>query len=239
MGGDKSWVEIEGRPMIAHALGAASAVAGRLSIVISAGMPERERYETLAAAWGAEVIADLHDHRGPLGGIHTALRHLHGARSQHGCDRHGRHRQDGLDGLDGLDGMDGVDGLMLACDLPFVSPDFLRWLAQIHEAEANDFTAPVDRNGRLQPLAGFYGPACLPAVETMLAAGVLRVDRIGDVVKTRRVSFEEYAGLPGAERFLLNVNAPADLDQLEAARATAPPPSRTDNSLACPPESTP
>lgn len=222
MGGDKSWVEIEGRPMIAHALGAASAVAGRLSIVISAGMPERERYETLAAAWGAEVIADLHDHRGPLGGIHTALRHLHGARS-----------------LYGQDGQDGVYGLMLACDLPFVSPDFLRWLAQIHEAEANDFTAPVDRNGRLQPLAGFYGPACLPAVETMLAAGVLRVDRIGEVVKTRRVSFEEYAGLPGAERFLLNVNAPADLDQLEAACATAPPPSRADNCLACPPESTP
>jgi len=186
MGSDKAWIEVEGRPMIERALATAAAVADQLGVVINPATRERKRYEELAAQWSAQLIADLHDHRGPLGGIHTALRH---------CQM--RNEPD--------------DALILACDLPFVTTGFLSLLVQIHEREANDFTAPVDRAGILQPLAAIYAPSCQQPVERLLAANLLRVDRLCDLVTARKVLFEEFAHLPEAGRLLVNINSPADL----------------------------
>ncbi len=190
MGSDKAWIEVEGRPMIERALAAAASVADQLGVIINPATQARERYEELSAKWNAQLIADLHDHRGPLGGIHTAL-----------C--HGQIRNEGK--------TEPANALILACDLPFVTTDFLSLLVQIHESEANDFTAPVDRAGTLQPLAAIYSPSCLQPVERLLAANLLRVDRICDLVRTRKVLFEEFAHLPEAKRFLVNINSPADL----------------------------
>jgi len=186
MGSDKAWIEVEGRPMIERALEAAAGVADQLGVIINPATRERERYEELAAKWNAQLIADLHNHRGPLGGIHTALRH---------CQMRN----------------EPADALILACDMPFVTAKFLSLLIEIHEREANDFTAPVDRAGTLQPLAAIYAPSCLQPVERLLAANVLRVDRLCDLVRTRKVFFEEFAHLPEAERLLVNINSPADL----------------------------
>jgi molybdenum cofactor guanylyltransferase len=183
MGCDKSWVEVEGRPMIEHVLSAAAQMAEALAVVIHADAPARDRYEDLARRWDARLLTDLHDHRGPLGGIHTALVH-----SPPDCT-----------------------ALVLACDLPFLNRAFLSLLARIHETESNAFTAPADPDGRLQPLAALYGPACLPAVEGLLAANRLRADGIRDRVKSRIVPFAEFAHLPDAHRLLLNLNSPADL----------------------------
>ena len=60
-------------------------------------------------------------------------------------------------------------------------------------------------------LATIYGAACLPQVEQMLAEDVLRLDRLCERVRTRRVTFAEYAHLHGAENFLRNLNTPADV----------------------------
>ncbi|MGH9846672.1 MAG: molybdenum cofactor guanylyltransferase [Blastocatellia bacterium] len=186
MGSDKAWIEVEGRPMIERALAAAAAVADQLGVVINPATRERARYEDLSAKWNAHLTEDLHDHRGPLGGIHTALSY-----NQNNTEP--------------------APALILACDLPFVTADFLSLLIEIHEREANDFTAPVDRSGTLQPLAAIYSPSCLEPVERLLMANRLRVDRLCDLVRTRKVFFEEFAHLPGSERLLVNINSPADL----------------------------
>src|SRR5262245_53536034 len=73
MGQDKAWLEIEGRPMIGRVIVAARPVVERLGIIINAANPQVERYERLAASCDAELIFDLYEHCGPLGGIHTAL----------------------------------------------------------------------------------------------------------------------------------------------------------------------
>ena len=63
MGADKAFLELAGRPLIAHAVALAAAVVPQVRIV---GGPEK------FAAWG-EVVPDVFADRGPLGGIHAGL----------------------------------------------------------------------------------------------------------------------------------------------------------------------
>lgn len=181
MGSDKSWLEIAGSPMIERVIAAAKPVAENLAIIIHRDNPERGRYQEMGEKWGARLIDDLHDHRGPLGGIHTALLNCPIVQSAPSV-------------------------LILACDLPFMTTGFLAHLAGIHLGEANELTLPLDREDRLQPLAGIYSASCLPAVEKMLAEDILRVDHLCLRVRTRRVLFEEYSHLPNAANFLENIN---------------------------------
>ncbi len=182
MGEDKSWLTIDGRPMIEHVLAAANTVAERLAIVIHPTNPKLDSYEELAARWNTEVLFDLHDHRGPLGGIETALRQ---------CGEN-----------------EAV--LMLACDLPFLSEEFLQLLARIHHAGKCDLSVPFDDAGRPQMLAAIYAATCLQSISVMLAANELKARLLQERVSTRCVNFAEYAHLPNAKRLLLNVNTPED-----------------------------
>jgi len=183
MGMDKAWVEIGGRPMIVHVLSAAQAITSQLSIITSADNPNIERYRVLADANGARLVFDLHDHQGPLGGVHTALAN---------CDA-------------------GDAALSLACDLPFLTAEFLALLCQEHRSNAANITVPLDAEGRLQPLAAIYEQACLGAVEGQLAAKQLKVDRLFGLVPTQQLAFTDFAHLPGAAQFFVNLNSPEDL----------------------------
>jgi molybdopterin-guanine dinucleotide biosynthesis protein A len=186
MNRDKAWLEIDGVPMIERTLAAAGPVAGRLGIIVNAANPQIERYEKLAGSFGAKLIFDMHEHLGPLGGIHTALAHC-------GADE---------------------SALILACDLPFITSEFLSFLRDIHQTEnPQSITVPLDQSNRLQPLAAIYNPsvgALEGTVERMLAANELKVDLLYSRVSTRRAPFAEFAHLPEAERFFINVNTPEE-----------------------------
>jgi molybdenum cofactor guanylyltransferase len=179
MGTDKAWLEIENRPMIEHALAAAQPVAKQVGVIINAENANIGRFLELVQNWGVELISDIHHYRGPLGGIHTALERCRDSASS---------------------------ALILACDLPFITSEFLNLISQIHNSEENELTMPVDQFGRSQPLAAIYSQRCLPVVERLLADDSLRLDGIYPSVKLRHVHFEEFAGLTNAENLFLNVN---------------------------------
>lgn len=189
MGEDKSWLLLDGRPMIEHVLAATQKAVDRLVIVINQANPNLARYEQLAARWKANLLFDLHDHRGPLGGIETALRQC----------------------------ADDESALILACDLPFVRAEFLRLLRTIHEAENNDLTVPLDVEKRPQMLAAIYAASCLSQVSALLAAEELKAQQLQAGVRTRRVAAMEYAHLIGAEHFLHNINSPTDIEALASS----------------------
>ena len=99
----------------------------------------------------------------------------------------------------------------LACDLPLVPPDLLRFLA----AEAESHAAVVPRSGgELQVLAAAYNVSCLEAIDRRLAAGQLSVHGLLEEVAVRLVEPDEL--LPfGGEDVFLNVNTPDDLARAE------------------------
>src|SRR5262245_2259516 len=187
---DKAWLEVDGVPMIERVVGAVGPVGGRLGIIVNAANPQVERYERLAESWDAGVILDLHEHLGPLGGIHTALAHCGAARS----------------------------ALVLACDLPFITTELLSFLCCVHQGEnpqsairnPQSITVPLDQSNRPQPLAAIYDQSLAATVGQMLAANELRVDLLYSRVSTRPVGFAEFAHMRDAERFFINVNTPEE-----------------------------
>ncbi|MBI1763037.1 MAG: molybdenum cofactor guanylyltransferase [Acidobacteria bacterium] len=184
MGTDKAWAELSGRPLIEHVLRAAQPLAQRFTVVLSHDTPQRERYQQLAAHWQAKLLFDANDYCGPLGGIQTAL----------------------------LDCQPTETALILACDLPRLTPAFLAFLQTQHAASAaTTITIPLDHAGRRQMLSGFYQPSCLPAVQQMLYEGLLRIDKLCSRVPVCEVAFANYAHLPHAATLLNNLNTPAEL----------------------------
>jgi molybdopterin-guanine dinucleotide biosynthesis protein A len=194
MNRDKAWLEIEGVPMIERVIAAARPAAGSLEIITNAGNPQIERYEKLAESYGAKLIFDLHEHLGPLGGIHTAL-----AR----CE-------------------DGESALILACDMPFITSEIVSFLRDVHQTQnpqsdspqigrnPHSITVPLDQSNRLQPLAAIYDQSLEATVEGMIAAKEFKVDLLYSRASTRQVVFAEFAHLRNAERFFINVNTPEE-----------------------------
>ncbi|HEU0176568.1 MAG TPA: molybdenum cofactor guanylyltransferase [Blastocatellia bacterium] len=194
MNRDKAWLEIEGVTMIERVIAAARPVAGRLGIIVNAANPQIERYEKLAESCEARLIFDLHEHLGPLGGIHTALAHC-GA---------------------------GASALILACDLPFITTEFLSFIRDIHQNQnpqsatqqfgrnPQAVTVPLDQSNRPQPLAAVYDQSLEATVAQMLAANELKVDLLYSRISTRRVFFADFAHLRDAELLFVNVNTPEE-----------------------------
>jgi molybdopterin-guanine dinucleotide biosynthesis protein A len=97
------------------------------------------------AALGYRALSDLEAGQGPLGGIATAL-------AATVCEWN----------------------LVLACDLPFLTAEWLRFLVRRALASRADAVIPVSGQGA-QPLCAMYASRCGPAVRAALARGVRKV----------------------------------------------------------------
>jgi molybdopterin-guanine dinucleotide biosynthesis protein A len=112
MGTDKAFLDLSGKPMIEHILDVLRAVCQRIIIVTNSP----ERY----AAYGATVIQDVLDLRGPLTGIYSGL-----TRSE---DEY---------------------NFVTACDMPFLNAKLIAYLAEqaagydVTLPKVGEFTEPL------------------------------------------------------------------------------------------------
>jgi molybdopterin-guanine dinucleotide biosynthesis protein A len=103
----------------------------------------------------------------------------------------------------------------VACDMPFLAPGLLAWLA----ARTDPLVLP-ELDGKLQPFPGRYDGSLLRPLEQALAEG-RPLRRTLASLNPRRVGGERLARFGPPERLLFNVNTPADLRR--AAQPASPP----------------
>lgn len=120
------------------------------------------------------AIPDLFPGAGPAAGIHAALAAGHAAWN-----------------------------LVVACDMPEVTAEFLLSLLEMAERAAGQGLLPVTPDGRLQPLCAVYHRSCLPALEQALRAGRRRLTDVVAALDLLRLPVPE-------ARWFLNVNTPAE-----------------------------
>jgi len=154
---------------------------------LSAGLPVLVAGRARPNAWQTpevEFALDDAPGRGPLGGLETALRRA------------------------------GGPVLAVACDMPLLTPDALRWLRDQATAGAGEHGLAVVHDGQWEPLFSVYAPQCLPLIGSRLAAGRLSLHGLieaGDFVR---------ADAPGwVASQLVNVNTPEDLARLGRAES--------------------
>lgn len=134
--------------------------------------------------FGLPIVPDVFQNCGALGGLHAAL---------------SRARADWI--------------AVVSCDLPFVSGKLFERLASL-ASEAHDAVAPVQEDGRAQPLCALYRRGhCLAVAEELLRAGELRPRALLTRVRTFWVTPRMLSDLPRAELFFRNLNTPDDYER--------------------------
>lgn len=103
--------------------------------------------------------------------------------------------------------------LAVACDLPFLNPSLLRFMASLTGDE--DALVPVVA-GQFQPLHALYRKSCLPALQACLARNELQMKAFLKEIKVRFLPEAECRNYDPELLSFWNLNRPEDL--IEAQR---------------------
>lgn len=132
----------------------------------------------LFEAYGVRVIPDLLKDQGPLGGLYS-----------------------------GLKAAAYEIGFFMACDMPFVQSNVIRYLNRY----VQDFEIVVPRGETgLHSLHAFYRRSCLPYIENNLQAQRLRVADLYAGCRVRYVDFRELAPCGNLRKIFCNINTPEE-----------------------------
>jgi len=182
MGVAKGMLELQGAPLILRTV---KLVEPLVKSVVVVGEPETY------APLGLQTIPDQlfgitteeDRSKGPLFGIATALANT-----------------------------DASWNLILACDLAYLTREWVAWL--LDRAMCSNAQAIVPKTaGGLEPLASFYRKECFSLIEQCLARGVRKVtDALNDLV-IETVHEQEWAALDPYGVVLKNMNTPEDYEE--------------------------
>jgi molybdopterin-guanine dinucleotide biosynthesis protein A len=104
--------------------------------------------------------------------------------------------------------------LVVACDLPMVTSDLFKRLADYREQA--DAVAPVQFDGFPQPLCALYKVnTSRECAQQLIASGERRPVSLLRAMRTRWVYMDELSDLPGSSLFLSNINTPSDFERLK------------------------
>lgn len=135
---------------------------------------------------GLRLVADFHPGLGALGGLYTAL-------------------QAASRGLVAV----------VACDMPFASPDLLAYERDLVISEGADVVLPANEQG-MEPLHAVYRrDICLPAVKSALEQGQRRMIAWFESVRVRVLSGDEIDRFDPERRAFMNINTPEELREAE------------------------
>lgn len=130
----------------------------------------------------APVIEDIFPGCGPLGGIHAALRSSTTELN-----------------------------LILAVDIPFVSPTLLQFLITRARSSSTSLVTVAQANAGLQPLCGIYRPGFAEPAEKALKAHRYKIDAAFDPATTQIIPEEQLLAGGFALSIFRNLNTPEDL----------------------------
>ena len=185
MGQSKALVPFAGRPLICRMVDRLSPVADELIITTNEGDKLAflsEQYPDLEI----KLVPDLHDFRGALPGIHTAL-----------------------------EAASNPFVAIIACDMLFASARLVVAEALAMKESAKDMVVPVNKHG-YEPFHAMYRrEACLPAVRELLAKGDKRAQSFFDSVSIREFTQAEVLEAEPMGGCFINANTPDELHKLE------------------------
>lgn len=137
---------------------------------------------------GLPMYPDVMPGKGSLGGIYTAL---HYSTQPH--------------------------TLVVACDMPFLNEDLLRYMLNLIDDTVDVMVPRVDKYP--QGLHAIYSQACLRPIKEQLDADRLKVIGFYGKVRVRYLDEDDYKRFDPGGRAFMNINTPGDLE--EARRLAA------------------
>ena len=192
-GSDKALMRLDGKTMLQRTGELLANVCQDVSIVAAAG-----KYAD--APW--PVIADRWPGQGPLGGILTALHRLSET------DSANKTADDAGDPCS--------FALILSCDMPFLTTEFLRFLTDRALSSKAAIIVP-EASRRLEPLCACWCSASVSAIQAAFDAGGRKVTEAMKHVSMEVLDEADWKRFDTDGRLFWNMNTPADYE--EARRA--------------------
>jgi molybdopterin-guanine dinucleotide biosynthesis protein A len=140
------------------------------------------------ASLGVKSVADRWPGEGPLGGILTALRHSEADDSEREWN------------------------LMLSCDMPFLTREWIVFLAQRAAESAAQVVLPRSQHG-LEPLCACYKTTASVALQAAFDSGVRKVTQALQEVKLEMLDAADWKRFDNGGRLFWNMNTPAEYDE--------------------------
>jgi len=188
-GTDKALVQLEGKTMLQRTGELLASVCHDVTIVAAAG-----KYTD--APW--PVIADRWPGQGPLGGILTALHRLG--------------KTDPADQTKDVERDPCSFALILSCDMPFLTKEFLRFLTD--RALSSEATIIVpEASGRLEPLCACWCSASVVAIQAAFDAGGRKVTEAMKHVSMEVLDESAWKRFDTDGRLFWNMNTLADYEE--------------------------
>jgi molybdopterin-guanine dinucleotide biosynthesis protein A len=131
---------------------------------------------------GIPVLPDAFPGLGPLAGIYSAL--LHAETNWN---------------------------LVLAVDLPLVTVNLLKFVADLSKATST-LAVALRIGARIEPLCALYNRKLFPEIEQRVQSGELSIHHLLESVSTRIIEEREFLAAGFSIDMLFNVNTPQDLE---------------------------
>jgi molybdenum cofactor guanylyltransferase len=126
-----------------------------------------------------KIVRDIFSGKGSLGGIYT-----------------------------GLVDSKSFYNIVVACDMPFLSPDLLHYM--VDQAENYDIVIPKI-NETLEPLHSVYSKRCIPSLKYLIEQNRLSILELIPMVKIRYIQDEEIDRFDPEHLSFFNINTETDL----------------------------
>jgi molybdenum cofactor guanylyltransferase len=134
------------------------------------------------------LLADRWPGQGPLGGILTALQ------------------------SSALRGTESVWNLIVSCDMPFLTRDWLEFLCQRAERSAAQVAVAESANG-LEPLCACWKTTSMPSVQAAFDSGVRKVTDAMKLLPMEVLDASVWKRFDTKGRLFWNMNTPADYEE--------------------------
>jgi molybdenum cofactor guanylyltransferase len=188
-GTDKALVRLDGKTMLQRTGELLASVCHDVTIVAAAG-------NYADAPW--PVIADRWPGQGPLGGILTALHHLSA--------------RDSADKPGDVERNPCSFALILSCDMPFLTTEFLRFLTDRALSSEAAIIVP-EASRRLEPLCACWCSAAVSAIQAAFDAGGRKVTEAMKHVSMEVLDEADWKRFDSDGRLFWNMNTPADYEE--------------------------
>lgn len=133
---------------------------------------------------GLRIIPDTRENFGPLAGLQAAL-------------------EDSSSGWN----------LVLACDMPHVTGDFLRFLSRKAQDSKADILLPVDVSGRPEPLCAAYSLRCRDAIRRAVEQEIHKMTRAFEGLTVQHLQPADYALFNRGGSLFANLNTKGDFEK--------------------------
>jgi molybdopterin-guanine dinucleotide biosynthesis protein A len=196
-GQDKALVKIGDQPVLARLCSVLRDCTTEVKIV---GSPEKY------SGFGVECIPDRWPGEGPLGGIVTALR----VSTTEGGEPAGMPASPGPVNAAGARRPEW--NLIVGCDMPFLTSEWLRYLALQAVASEAEVMAPKSEHG-LEPLCACWRSSAAGKLQRAFESGVRKVTEGMKPLAMEVLDETRWKRFDSADRLFWNMNTPGDYDE--------------------------